>query len=158
MVLAAHYGSAFQILLVFAAIFPLAFAFAAARRSHEAITISIAMTILGVASMRDMARLGRIGLKAIVYFEVVSTFALVLGLLAADGLLGAAQVRLAAAARPPPAPPSPAPAPPALTVACLHAQLLAPKRRRRDSYSARDCSKASRVKSGHSSSRKTNSE
>ena len=51
MVIAAHYGSAFQILLVFAAIFPLAFAFAAARRSHEAITISIAMTILGVAWM-----------------------------------------------------------------------------------------------------------
>jgi phosphatidate cytidylyltransferase len=51
MILAAHYGSAFQILLVFAAIFPLAFAFAAARRSHEAITISIAMTILGVAWM-----------------------------------------------------------------------------------------------------------
>jgi phosphatidate cytidylyltransferase len=51
MVLAAHYGSAFQILLVFAAIFPLAFAFAAARRSHEAITVSIAMTILGVAWM-----------------------------------------------------------------------------------------------------------
>jgi phosphatidate cytidylyltransferase len=51
MVLAAHYGSAFQILLVFAAIFPLAYAFAAARRSHEAITISIAFTILGVAWM-----------------------------------------------------------------------------------------------------------
>jgi phosphatidate cytidylyltransferase len=51
MVLAAHYGSAFQIVLVFAAIFPLAFAFAAVRRSHEAITISIAMTILGVAWM-----------------------------------------------------------------------------------------------------------
>ncbi len=51
MVIAAHYGSAFQILLVFAAIFPLAFAFAAARRSHEAITISIAITILGVAWM-----------------------------------------------------------------------------------------------------------
>jgi phosphatidate cytidylyltransferase len=51
MVLAAHYGSAFQILLVLAAIFPLAFAFAAARRSHEAITVSIAMTILGVAWM-----------------------------------------------------------------------------------------------------------
>jgi len=51
MVIAAHYGSAFQILLVLAAIFPLAFAFAAARRSHEAITISIAMTILGVAWM-----------------------------------------------------------------------------------------------------------
>jgi phosphatidate cytidylyltransferase len=51
MVIAAYYGSAFQILLVFAAIFPLAFAFAAARRSHEAITISIAMTVLGVAWM-----------------------------------------------------------------------------------------------------------
>ena len=51
MVIAAHYGTAFQILLVFAAIFPLAFAFAAARRSHEAITISIAFTILGVAWM-----------------------------------------------------------------------------------------------------------
>ncbi len=51
MVIAAHYGTAFQILLVFAAIFPLAFAFAAVRRSHEAITISIAFTILGVAWM-----------------------------------------------------------------------------------------------------------
>ncbi len=51
MVIAAHYGSAFQILLVFAAIFPAAFAFAAARRSHEAITTSIAFTILGLAWM-----------------------------------------------------------------------------------------------------------
>ena len=51
MVIAAHYGSAFQILLVFAALFPLAFAFAAARHSHEAITTSIAFTILGVAWM-----------------------------------------------------------------------------------------------------------
>jgi phosphatidate cytidylyltransferase len=51
MVIAAHYGSAFQILLVFATIFPLAFLFAAARRSHEAITISIAFTILGLAWM-----------------------------------------------------------------------------------------------------------
>jgi phosphatidate cytidylyltransferase len=51
MVIAAHYGSAFQIVLVFAAIFPLAFIFAAARRDHEAITTSIAFTILGVAWM-----------------------------------------------------------------------------------------------------------
>src|SRR5256885_2544275 len=35
----------------------------------------------GIASMSDLKRLGRVGLKAIVYFEVVSTFALVLGLL-----------------------------------------------------------------------------
>jgi phosphatidate cytidylyltransferase len=51
MVIAAHYGSSFQILLVFAALFPLVFVFAAARRSHEAITISIAFTVLGVAWM-----------------------------------------------------------------------------------------------------------
>jgi phosphatidate cytidylyltransferase len=51
MVVAAHYGDAFQIVLVFAALFPLSFAFAAARRSHEAITISIAFTVLGVAWM-----------------------------------------------------------------------------------------------------------
>ena len=51
MVVAAHYGSSFQILLVFAALFPLSFVFAAARRDHEAITVSIAFTILGVAWM-----------------------------------------------------------------------------------------------------------
>ncbi len=51
MVIAAHYGSAFQIVLAFAAIFPLAFIFAAARRSHEAITASVAFTVLGVAWM-----------------------------------------------------------------------------------------------------------
>jgi phosphatidate cytidylyltransferase len=51
MVIAAHYGSSFQIVLVFACLFPLAFAFAAARRSHEAITASIAFTVLGVAWM-----------------------------------------------------------------------------------------------------------
>ena len=51
MVIAAHYGTAFQILLVFAALFPAAFGFAAVRRSHEAITTSIAFTVLGVAWM-----------------------------------------------------------------------------------------------------------
>jgi phosphatidate cytidylyltransferase len=51
MVIAAHYGSAFQIVLVFAAVFPLVFLFAAVRRSHEAITTSIAFTVLGVAWM-----------------------------------------------------------------------------------------------------------
>jgi phosphatidate cytidylyltransferase len=51
MVIAAHYGSAFQIVLVFASIFPLTFAFAASRRSHERITTSIAFTVLGVAWM-----------------------------------------------------------------------------------------------------------
>jgi phosphatidate cytidylyltransferase len=49
MVLAAHYGSSFQIVLVFAALFPATFAFAAVRPSHEQITTSIAFTVLGVA-------------------------------------------------------------------------------------------------------------
>lgn len=51
MVLAAHFGDSFQILLVFAALFPAAFVFAALRRSHELITTSIAFTVLGVAWM-----------------------------------------------------------------------------------------------------------
>jgi phosphatidate cytidylyltransferase len=51
MVIAAHFGSAFQIVLVFAALFPAAFLFAAARQSHEMITISLAVTVLGVAWM-----------------------------------------------------------------------------------------------------------
>jgi phosphatidate cytidylyltransferase len=51
MVIAAHFGDSFQILLVFAALFPVAFVFAALRRSHELITTSIAFTVLGVAWM-----------------------------------------------------------------------------------------------------------
>lgn len=35
----------------------------------------------GIASMGDLRKLGRIGIKSLVYFEVISTFALVLGLL-----------------------------------------------------------------------------
>src|SRR5215472_3498150 len=37
--------------------------------------------VLGIAKMGDVRRVGRVGLKAIVYFEVVSSFALFLGLL-----------------------------------------------------------------------------
>ena len=35
----------------------------------------------GIASMQDMKKVGRVGLKAIVYFEVVTTLALIVGLL-----------------------------------------------------------------------------
>jgi aerobic C4-dicarboxylate transport protein len=35
----------------------------------------------GVASMNDLRKLGRVGIKTLVYFEVVSTFALVIGLI-----------------------------------------------------------------------------
>jgi aerobic C4-dicarboxylate transport protein len=37
----------------------------------------------GIGSMQDMAKVGRIGLKAIIWFEFTSTFALALGLVAA---------------------------------------------------------------------------
>lgn len=37
----------------------------------------------GIASVRDAGRVGRVGVKALVYFEVVSTFALLIGLLVA---------------------------------------------------------------------------
>src|SRR5829696_182905 len=35
----------------------------------------------GIASMKDMRKVGRVGLKALIYFELVTTFALVIGLL-----------------------------------------------------------------------------
>jgi phosphatidate cytidylyltransferase len=49
MILAAHYGDAFQILLMVAASFPAIFAFAAARQNHDRITVSLAVTVFGIA-------------------------------------------------------------------------------------------------------------
>jgi aerobic C4-dicarboxylate transport protein len=40
--------------------------------------------VLGIAGVGDLKRLGRVGLKAILYFEVVSTLALAIGLLIAN--------------------------------------------------------------------------
>src|SRR4030095_14340408 len=37
--------------------------------------------VVGIASISDLRQLGRVGLKAIVYFEVVTTLALVIGLI-----------------------------------------------------------------------------
>ena len=45
------------------------------------ITPIIFLTIVhGIASMADLRRLGRVGGKALLYFEIVSTFALVIGM------------------------------------------------------------------------------
>jgi aerobic C4-dicarboxylate transport protein len=38
----------------------------------------------GIASMSDLRKIGRVGVKTLVYFEVVSTFALVIGLVVAE--------------------------------------------------------------------------
>ena len=35
----------------------------------------------GIASMEDMKKVGRVGLKALIYFEVVTTLALIIGLI-----------------------------------------------------------------------------
>ena len=42
--------------------------------------------VSGIASMRDMKKVGRVGGKALLYFEVISTFALIVGFLAAHAL------------------------------------------------------------------------
>src|SRR5207237_10400779 len=38
----------------------------------------------GIAHMADMARVGRVAIKAIVYFEIMTTVALVIGLIAGN--------------------------------------------------------------------------
>ncbi len=42
--------------------------------------------VLGIAGAGDMKKVGRVGGKALIYFEIVSTFALIIGLLVANGL------------------------------------------------------------------------
>src|SRR4029078_6866866 len=40
--------------------------------------------VTGIAKMGDLRRVGRVGLKGIVYFEILTTFALALGLLVGE--------------------------------------------------------------------------
>ena len=52
------------------------------------ITLVIFCTVVsGIAGMQDMKKVGRVGGKALLYFEVVSTFALILGLVSAAVLI-----------------------------------------------------------------------
>ena len=46
--------------------------------------IIFAMVVLGIARMENLKELGRVGARALIYFEVLSTFALALGLVAVD--------------------------------------------------------------------------
>ncbi len=46
--------------------------------------IIFATVVLGIARMENMKELGRVGVRALIYFEVLSTFALALGLLAVN--------------------------------------------------------------------------
>ncbi len=49
LIAAAHFGTAFNVLMVLAASFPLLFAFAADARHRDGATISVAVTLLGIA-------------------------------------------------------------------------------------------------------------
>ncbi|HEY4366702.1 MAG TPA: dicarboxylate/amino acid:cation symporter [Steroidobacteraceae bacterium] len=49
------------------------------------ITLIIFCTVVsGIAGMKDMKKVGRVGAKSLLYFEIVSTFALVIGLIVAN--------------------------------------------------------------------------
>ncbi|MFL6673264.1 MAG: dicarboxylate/amino acid:cation symporter [Massilia sp.] len=43
--------------------------------------VIFAMVVLGIAKMESIKELGRVGIRALIYFEVLSTFALLLGLI-----------------------------------------------------------------------------
>jgi phosphatidate cytidylyltransferase len=48
MIVAAHYGNSFQVLMLAAASFPLLFAFSAGRERRQGVTVSMAVTLLGI--------------------------------------------------------------------------------------------------------------
>ncbi|MBS0662746.1 MAG: dicarboxylate/amino acid:cation symporter, partial [Verrucomicrobia bacterium] len=53
--------------------------------------------VVGIAGMGDMKKVGRVGVKALVYFEVVTTLALIIGLVVANYFQPGAGVHAAAA-------------------------------------------------------------
>ena len=58
---------------------PLGDAFVKAMRMLIA-PIVFSTVVVGIANMGDMARVGRVALKALIYFEIMTTIALILGL------------------------------------------------------------------------------
>src|ERR1700733_2753023 len=42
--------------------------------------------VLGIAGMRDLKKIGRVGGKALLYFEIVSTLALIVGIIVANAV------------------------------------------------------------------------
>src|SRR5665213_2308124 len=56
--------------------------------------------VVGIASMGDLKKVGRVGGKALLYFEVVTTLALAIGLLVANVIQPGAGVHAAAATAP----------------------------------------------------------
>lgn len=56
--------------------------------------------VLGIANMHDLKKVGRVGGKALLYFEIVTTFALVIGLVVVNILKPGAGLAVATLARP----------------------------------------------------------
>src|SRR3546814_18699259 len=48
------------------------------------VPIVISSLIVGIAGVGDAKKLGRIGLKTIIYFEIITTVAIIVGMLLAD--------------------------------------------------------------------------
>src|SRR3954453_2795394 len=71
-----HYGAAMK---------PFGDAFIAAIRMMIA-PIIFCTVVHGIASMEDMKKVGRVGLKALIYFEVTTTLALIVGLVVVNVL------------------------------------------------------------------------
>jgi aerobic C4-dicarboxylate transport protein len=60
----------------------------------------IALTIvLGIANMADLKKVGRVGAKALIYFEIVTTFALAIGLVVVNVTKPGAGINVAALAK-----------------------------------------------------------
>src|SRR2546427_6220870 len=54
--------------------------------------------VLGIAGMSDLKRVGRIGLKALIYFEVMTTLALIIGWLVVKAIQPGAGINADASA------------------------------------------------------------
>jgi len=98
LVLAAHFGAAFNVLLVFAASFPVLFAFGADRKHRDGITVSMGVTLLGIVwigiplvhavLLRDLPNHG----AALLVDVLVGTFATDTGAYATGRMFGAHKI------------------------------------------------------------------
>src|SRR3546814_5715688 len=58
------------------------------------VPIVISSLIVGIAGVGDATKLGRIGLKTIIYFEIITTVAIIVGMLLADTVQPGAGIEL----------------------------------------------------------------
>jgi len=98
LIVAAYFGTSFNVLLVLAAAFPVLFAFGADRRHHEGITLSMGVTLLGIVwigiplvhavFLRDLPNHG----AALLVDVLVGTFAADTGAYAVGRMFGSHRI------------------------------------------------------------------